>query len=229
MLKGGVSLSIPNKSKLFLILSSHRSGSSATAGILDVLGIHMGDSLLKPSSTNPKGYFENVDFVYLNDKILNSIGAAWDNPPKREELRCSTELSSDTFSFLSKHIKPLWGLKDPRMILTFDIWKPCLNQLEDITYIFTWRPIQESVASLVNRNKFEEQTAASILTRYHENLLYYRDLLEQENKDIIDIHFDKLLESPEKFVKEINYRIGNKHHNNLDKVKNFLDKKLKHF
>lgn len=222
-------MSIPNKSKLFLILSSHRSGSSATAGILDVLGIHMGDSLLKPSSTNPKGYFENVDFVYLNDKILNSIGAAWDNPPKREELRCSTELSSDTFSFLSKHIKPLWGLKDPRMILTFDIWKPCLNQLEDITYIFTWRPIQESVASLVNRNKFEEQTAASILTRYHENLLYYRDLLEQENKDIIDIHFDKLLESPEKFVKEINYRIGNKHHNNLDKVKNFLDKKLKHF
>ena len=222
-------MSIPNKSKLFLILSSHRSGSSATAGILDVLGIHMGDSLLKPSSTNPKGYFENVDFVYLNDKILNSIGAAWDNPPKREELRCSTELSSDTFSFLSKHIKPLWGLKDPRMILTFDIWKPCLNQLEDITYIFTWRPIQESVASLVNRNKFEEQTAASILTRYHENLLYYRDLLEQENKDIIDIHFDKLLESPEKFVKEINYRIGNKHHNNLDEVKNFLDKKLKHF
>lgn len=43
----------------------------------------MGDSLLKPSSTNPKGYFENVDFVYLNDKILNSIGATWDNPPKK--------------------------------------------------------------------------------------------------------------------------------------------------
>lgn len=222
-------MNILSKSKLFLILSSHRSGSSATAGILDVLGIHMGDSLLKPSSTNPKGYFENVDFVYLNDKILHTVGAAWDNPPKREELRRSIDLSSDILSFLNKHIKPLWGLKDPRMVLTFDIWKPCLNQLEDITYIFTWRPIQESVASLVNRNKFEEQTAASILTRYHENLLYYRNLLEQENKDIIDVHFDKLLESPEKFVKEINYRIGNKHHNNLDEVKNFLDKKLKHF
>ncbi|HDR4601782.1 TPA: sulfotransferase family protein [Bacillus cereus] len=222
-------MSIPNKSKLFLILSSHRSGSSATAGILDVLGIHMGDSLLKPSSTNPKGYFENVDFVYLNDKILNSIGAAWDNPPKREELRCSIELSSDTFSFLSKHIKPLWGLKDPRMILIFDIWKPCLNQLEDITYIFTWRPIQESISSLISKNKIDEQTAVNILTRYQENLLYYRNQFEQENKDIIDVHFDKLLESPEKFVMEINRRIGNKHHNNLDNVKNFLDKKLKHF
>ncbi|WP_317615918.1 hypothetical protein [Bacillus wiedmannii] len=95
------------KSKLFLILSSHRSGSSATAGMLDVLRIHMEDSLLKSSSTNPKGYFENVDFVYLNDKILNSIGAAWDNPPKREKLCCSMDLSSDIFSFLSKHIKPL--------------------------------------------------------------------------------------------------------------------------
>lgn len=58
----------------------------------------MGDSLLKPSSTNPKGYFENVDFVYLNDKILNSIGATWDNPPKKE-LLCSIDLSSDIFSF----------------------------------------------------------------------------------------------------------------------------------
>ncbi|KAB2388947.1 MULTISPECIES: sulfotransferase family protein [Bacillus cereus group] len=222
-------MNISCKSKLFLILSSHRSGSSATAGILDVLGVHMGDSLLKPSSTNPKGYFENVDFVYLNDKILNSIGAAWDNPPKREELRCSIELSSDIFSFLSKHIKPLWGLKDPRMILTFDIWKPYLNQLGDITYIFTWRPIQESVSSLVNRNKIDEQTAVNILTRYQENLIYYRNQLEQENKDIIDVHFDKLLENPEKIVKEINCRIGKKYYHNLDNVTNFLDKKLKHF
>lgn len=69
-------MNILSKSKLFLILSSHRSGSSATAGMLDVLGIHMGDSLLKPSSTNPKSYFENVDFVYLNDKILHTVGAA---------------------------------------------------------------------------------------------------------------------------------------------------------
>lgn len=138
-----------------------------------------------------------MDFVYLNDKILNSIGATWDNPPKKKELRCSIDLSSDIFSFLSKHIKLLWGLKDPRMILTFDIWKLYLNQLGDITYIFTWRPIQQSVASLVSRNKIDEQTATSFLTRYQENLLYYRNLLEQENKDIIDVHFDKLLERPE--------------------------------
>lgn len=115
------------------------------------------------------------------------------------------------------------------MVLTFDIWKPHLNLLGDITYIFTWRPIQESVSSLVNRNKIDEQTAVNILTRYQENLIYYRNQLEQENKDIIDVHFDKLLETPEKFVKEINYRIGNKNHNNQDIVKNFLDKKLKHF
>ncbi|MEN3130553.1 sulfotransferase family protein [Bacillus albus] len=218
-----------SKSKLFLILSSHRSGSSATAGMLDVLGIHMGNSLLKPSATNPKGYFENVDFVYLNDKILHTAGAAWDNPPKREELRRSIDLSSDILSFLKKHIKPLWGLKDPRMILTFDIWKPHLNLLGNITYIFTWRPIQESVSSLVNRNKIDEQTAVNILTRYQENLIHYRKQLEQENKDIIDVHFDKLLESPEKIVKEINCRIGKDNYHNLDNVTNFLDKKLKHF
>ncbi|MGE7890737.1 sulfotransferase family protein [Bacillus cereus] len=222
-------MGFPSKSKLFLILSSHRSGSSATAGILDILGIHMGELLLTPSSTNPKGYFENVDFVYLNDKILNAVGAAWNSPPRREELRYNIHLSGEIFSFISKHVKPLWGLKDPRMILTFDIWRPYLNSLGDITYIFTWRPIRESVSSLINRDKIDKQTATSILTRYHENLIYYRNLLEQENRDIIDVHFDKLLEKPEKIVKEINCRIGRDNYYNLERVIDFLDKRLKHF
>ncbi|PGZ46233.1 hypothetical protein COE56_25055 [Bacillus anthracis] len=55
------------------------------------------------------------------------------------------------------------------------------------------------------------------------------EITSWENKDIIDVHFDKLLESPEKIVKEINCRIGKKYYHNLDNMTNFLDKKLKHF
>ncbi|WP_459500655.1 sulfotransferase family protein [Bacillus sp. C1] len=217
------------KNRLFVILSSHRSGSSATAGMLHTLGIHMGDRVFKPSPTNPKGYFENIEFVRLNDKILRSLGAAWDNPPVRGNVECSNEIFNNISSFLNKEMKPAWGLKDPRMILTFDLWKPHLDRIKDVTYIFTWRPLEESVRSLASRDKREEQQARDILKRYYENLIHYRKQLEQENKDVFDVNFHKLLESPERIVRQINCRMGNDDAYNLDKVKGFLDKKLKHF
>ncbi|MWN16065.1 hypothetical protein GQM53_24790 [Escherichia coli] len=61
------------------------------------------------------------------------------------------------------------------------------------------------------------------------NLKYYRKQLKKENKDIVDICFQELLEKPEIFVGEVNLRINQSHDHNLDIVKDFLDEKLKHF
>ncbi|AJG79505.1 MULTISPECIES: sulfotransferase family protein [Bacillus cereus group] len=217
------------KNKLFLILSAHRSGSSATAGVLYTLGIPMGDYLLKPSATNPKGYFENIDFVNLNDRILNSVNATWDNPPIRKNIKYSIDISQDIVSFINKQTKPIWGLKDPRICLTFPIWKSLLECFLDVTYIFNWRPMQESILSLAHRDKIDEEKATKILNEYHKNLVFYRQNLEHENKDIIDVHFHELLENPGAFVKEINTRMDKSAYFNLYKVKGFLDKKLKHY
>ncbi|MBD2871512.1 sulfotransferase family protein, partial [Paenibacillus sp. IB182493] len=74
------------ENKLFLVLSLHRAGSSATAGVLHHLGIHMGDDLLEPSTFNPKGYFENKKFVDINDHILALLGGAWNSPVSREKV-----------------------------------------------------------------------------------------------------------------------------------------------
>lgn len=78
------------KSKLFLVFALHHSGSSAVAGVLHHMGIHMGDRLLKSNSSNPKGHFENYEFVMMNEKIISSIGAKWDNPPSRDKMIAST-------------------------------------------------------------------------------------------------------------------------------------------
>ncbi|MDA2267018.1 sulfotransferase family protein [Bacillus cereus] len=226
---GGTVLNGTKNSKLFLILSAHRSGSSAAAGVLHTLGIHMGDYLLKPSVTNPKGYFENIHFVNLNDQILNLVNTTWDNPPIRENTKYPIELLQDIISFINTQTKPVWGLKDPRICLTFDIWKTPLECLADVTYIFSWRPLQESVLSLIHRDKINKQRAFDILNQYHKNLIFYRQQLEYENKDIIDIHFHELLENPKKFVKQINIRMDRKENYNIDKVISFLDGKLKHY
>lgn len=49
-----------------MILALHRSGSSAVAGVLDLLGVDMGDNLLPATPANPKVFFENIDVILLN-------------------------------------------------------------------------------------------------------------------------------------------------------------------
>ncbi|WP_242311833.1 hypothetical protein [Bacillus cereus group sp. BfR-BA-01331] len=80
----------------------------------------MEDYLLKPSATNPKGYLENIDFVNLNDQTLNSVGATWDNLPISENIKCIIGILQ-YIAFFYKQNKPIWGLKDPRICLTFPI------------------------------------------------------------------------------------------------------------
>ncbi|MGM0876124.1 MAG: sulfotransferase family protein [Bacillota bacterium] len=218
-----------NKSKLFLVLCLHRSGSSATAGVMHHLGIHMGDHLFKPDQANPKGYFENSKFVELNDSIIKECGGDTYNPPIREKvLKCGFP-AKDIRQFLTAHAKPVWGLKDPRTVITFEVWKPNFLNITNITYVFVHRPFHSSVRSMAHRDGISLQEAKKVLITYLGNLDFYRHALAQEKADIIDVHFEQLLKKPDSFVRDINQRIGRKPEENLEKVKGFLDAHLKHF
>ena len=100
------------KSKLFFVLGLHRSGSSATAGVLHHLGANMGDDLLPPSLCNIRGFFENVHFVNLNDEILRTAGGSWDSPLNSKCIR-DTKDSFDTEirELISSQLKPVWGVR----------------------------------------------------------------------------------------------------------------------
>ncbi|WP_223829991.1 sulfotransferase family protein, partial [Paenibacillus arenilitoris] len=132
-------------------------------------------------------------------------------------------------SFLSTQKKTLWGLKDPRTLITFEIWKPYLEEISSITYIFIHRPLNASASSLARRNGIDLITAREILSPYLTNLNYYRSLLYKDKKDVIDVSYDDLLIIPEVFVSKINQRIGQIREHNIDKVKSFLDERLRHF
>ncbi|PGM86346.1 sulfotransferase family protein [Bacillus cereus] len=223
------------KSKLFLVLTIHRSGSSAVAGVLNILGVHMGQNLLQASPANAKGCFENINFILLNEKILEIFNVTWGTPCSRREMLISKEqlIKSQhllhTSQFFNNEIKPIWGLKDPRIILTFDIWKPYLEAFSEVTYIFVWRSLEESIKSLSYRDNISLIDARNILNIYYKNLIYYKNELMRENKDVIDIHFEDLLKEPEIFIEKINHRMNMYYGHNLNQVKEFLDKDLKHF
>jgi hypothetical protein len=223
--KGGIAI----KSKLFLILSLHRSGSSATAGVLHHLGVHMGERLLGENKGNPKGHFENLDFLKVNDRLLNSVGASWDSPPQPKKIANLHIPPKRIQEFLLNQIKPVWGIKDPRMLLTFSFWKPHLENVAEVTYVFVHRSFEDSVLSLAHRESISETRAIKILSPYLVNKMHFRRVLEKEGADIIDVHFHNLLGSPEQFVSEINLRLGKAPGNQLNSVRSFLDQSLKNF
>lgn len=67
-----------------LVIGMHRSGTSATTGLLAHLGVNLGaPERLQPGDVhNPEGYHELQDAVALNDGLLDWCGSAWDLPPK---------------------------------------------------------------------------------------------------------------------------------------------------
>jgi hypothetical protein len=61
-----------------LVLGMHRSGTSALAGALCVLGGGGPRTAMPPNSFNSRGYWESVPFVRANERLLSVIGSSWD-------------------------------------------------------------------------------------------------------------------------------------------------------
>lgn len=196
---------------------------------MHLLGIHMGDRLIQATKHNQKGHYENVEFVKLNQEILKSVNSTWNKPPNQEKLAETRFSVAKIRSFIEKNKKPIWGLKDPRTLLTFEIWKPYLEEEADINYVFVHRPFEASVRSLVNRDRTTIGNANLILTPYLKNLYHYRHNYGLPAENIIDISYQELLNSPDDFVSKINEKNDNPHDYHLQEVKEFLDKKLKTF
>ena len=61
-----------------LVLGMHRGGTSTIARALRALGVPLGDQLLPPTDANPRGYWEDVEVVAINEELLRHFHSAWD-------------------------------------------------------------------------------------------------------------------------------------------------------
>ena len=117
-----------------LVLGMHRSGTSALAGTIGLLGCDLPTDLMPPTDANPKGYFEAYGAYFLNDAILESAGSAWHdwqefNPrwmssPKADDYK-DKALSVLRASFGTSR---LFVLKDPRICRFAPFWLDVLDQ-----------------------------------------------------------------------------------------------------
>ena len=60
-----------------LVVGMHRSGTSAVARVLNILGCDLPATLLSFNPTNERGHWESRKIVSLNDELLASAGSSW--------------------------------------------------------------------------------------------------------------------------------------------------------
>ena len=156
------------------IVGMHRSGTSMVAKLLQQAGMHLGneEDLMPPAEENPEGFYEHLDFVRLNDEVLNAAGAGWDCPPmagfnwETEALDPLRERARNLAAMLETGAP--WGWKDPRTSLTIPFWRSAVGPFQAVAVV---RNPLEVVTSLQRRNGFSTALGLTLWQIYAERIL----------------------------------------------------------
>lgn len=168
-----------------IVVGMHRSGTSVLSELLHTNGIAMGCEntfFPKPSPENPHGFFEDVRFREINDRILRSRGysvKSWVVAPHplHADWKCRLrmrELIQDTNRQAAQRSDPrfAWGWKDPRTCLTLAEWfRTIPSRFRSVlrVVLITREPI--SVArSMVKRRNTDLFGAIQVWLDYHERI-----------------------------------------------------------
>jgi hypothetical protein len=156
------------------IVGMHRSGTSMVAKLLQQAGLNLGDEadLMPPAEENPEGFYEHLEFVRLNDEVLNVAGAGWDCPPAAGFNWDDTALDSyrERAQCLASPLEERlpWGWKDPRTSLTLPFWRSALGPLRVVAVV---RNPLEVVISLHRRNLFSTALGLTLWQIYTQRIL----------------------------------------------------------
>ena len=139
------------------VLGMHRSGTSAVARTLNLMGVYFGGENVSTgrNSENEKGFWERRDVRDLSDTILFNSECDWDCVTNFSldavpaDVRASyADAAADIVLNMDAH-RP-WFIKEPRLCLLFPIWR---DSLENPLCIHVLRNPLEVAHSLKVRNK----------------------------------------------------------------------------
>jgi len=145
----------------------HRSGTSAAARFINILGADLGEDLIEPQQgINVTGFWENKAFVALNERILETLESTWYDvrrlPIHWWRKNKTTAFNSEILKTLDESYKDrgLIAIKDPRLCRLLPLWRETLNQEnQSLKCVLVIRNPLEVVNSLVKRDGFSPNTA----------------------------------------------------------------------
>lgn len=185
--------------QVLVVIGMHRSGTSATTGALQCLGVQLGKKLYSGHrNINAKGYFEHSDITDTNEEILLSLGTAWDDVLLKADAWWAREELRPFATKIRQYIRrdfansPLWAIKDPRVCRLLPLWLEIFDS-EGISphFLFVVRSPDAVHRSLERRDGFSREKSF---------LLWLMHYLEAERGSRgyprAFTLFDQFLESP---------------------------------
>ena len=219
-------------SKLVVVLGMHRSGTSAITRGLEVVGVQLGDSLQQADIDNPKGFWEDVNFLHINESLLAHMGSTYtriglidSEIPKTREVD-DLRLKAEKLVHEKCDQNAVWGFKDPRTARLLHFWQPIFESAGcDVGYVIASRnPI--SVVESLGKHGFKPENSFYL---WLEHLI--PALSETVGKKRVVVDYDQLLENPEQQLLRVAQALGlsKPERSALATYENhFLDRGLRH-
>jgi predicted O-linked N-acetylglucosamine transferase (SPINDLY family) len=217
---------------VLIITGMHRSGTSLTAAFLQKIGLDLGDNLLKGNYWNPKGYFEDIDFVEFQRTVLQACCQSeetnfpdwgWTESEQldRQKLNSNIETAKQLVKSRS-HQSKFWGWKDPRTSLMLDFW----NQIiPNACYLFVYRYPWDVTDSILRLNiPFFSQNPESCLKIWKFYNRHILDFYKKHSHQCLLVSLNALLASPDRVLELLKSKLAlplNSPHKPAD-IKNIL-------
>jgi hypothetical protein len=162
-----------------IVAGMHRSGTSATTRVVNLLGADITKDLMPPAAgNNDRGFWEPIRIVEIHDRLLRALESSFDDPFPLPEDWMRTKPAQQAIRELTDEIErdfaesELFVVKDPRISRLLPLWLDALDDLsiEPIIVIPVRNPL-EVAASLKKRDEFSLSKSL---------LMYLRSYLDTE-------------------------------------------------
>lgn len=184
-----------------LVLSVPRAGSSAVAGVLHHLGVDMGQGhLQKGNEWNQRGYYEDERWVRLDKQVTGD----WYGHRQPASISARQAAQYQALAELCD-VKPLWGVKNPRLCFTAQFVWP---YLEDVRAVAVMRNPMASALSLTRHSERAYGGRHRMpLTRAVELRDLWAEAMEARLREFpgptLRVYYEELLERPRGLVKDL--------------------------
>ena len=212
------------------VLGMHRSGTSALARILNLMGLYFGDERIGTgrNDENQKGFWERRDVRTLNDTVLFAAGCDWDCVSKFDldaipEDAWKSHVTSAGDIVLSLDAHRPWFVKEPRMSVLFPVWR----EVVDVPVCIHIHRNPLAVAdSLKARDGIPVRTGLALWEFYTS-----RALNDSAGIDRIFVSYEDLMEDPGRAVDKLHGALDGRENYRLRKptqleLARFLDDDL---
>lgn len=179
------------------------------AHYLQRCGVDIGQHLQLADVGNPRGYFEDVDFLSFHQDLLSHLGLSIFPKNERNLSRpIPEEFRLRAQQILSHKARcVVWGWKDCRTTLFLEFWR---QMIPDIKFLFLFRHPLLVVDSLLRRGTDFIVTQRPVIA-FQTWRLHNRRIVEFYCRNLPDcflVEIDELVAEPEAVVSQLFSKLG---------------------